>query len=173
MSWVHPMNQELREVFAGVRLLVLDFDGVLTDGAVYVDSDGHESVRCSHRDGQGIQDIRAAGIDVIVISGQRSSYVAARCKKMGIVSFNNVGDKVACLKDYMNAPDRTLTLKQVCFVGDDRGDMPLLHIAGVPCTVADAITECKKVARYITSASGGNGAVREICDLILEAKEAL
>lgn len=154
-----------------VRLLVLDFDGVLTDGSVYVDNDGRESVRCSHRDGQGIQDVRAAGIEVIVISGQRSPYVSKRCSKMGIVSYAGVDDKVRCLLNHMASSDPTLTVDQVCAVGDDRGDVQLLAVVGVPCTVRDGIRDCKGLARYITAASGGNGAVREVCDMLLEARK--
>lgn len=159
--------------FRSVHLLVLDFDGVLTDGAVYVDNDGRESVRCSHRDGQGIQDVRAAGVEVIVISGQRSAYVTRRCSKMGIVSYAGVVDKVKCLLDHMASHDPMLTVDHVCVVGDDRGDVPLLSIVGVPCTVRDGIQECKGLARFITTASGGDGAVREVCDMLLKAKEGV
>ena len=163
------MNQGLRSQLRQVRLLVLDFDGVLTDGAVYVDTEGRESVRCSHRDGQGIQDVRTAGIEVIVISGQRSGYVDARCRKMGIRAFRGISDKVACLRAYLAETREQTRFSQVCFIGDDRGDIELLREVGVPCTVADGIDECKAVAHHITSAPGGHGAVREVCDLLLEA----
>lgn len=154
-----------------IRLLVLDFDGVLTDGHVLVDRDGVESVRCSHRDGQGIGDVRRAGLLVVVISGQQSSYVAARCQKMDIPFFYGIADKVRCLREYLVSLNSSISLDEVCFVGDDRGDLPLLRIVGVPCTVADGVTECHQLAVVVTQRKGGDHAVREICDLILAAKE--
>lgn len=164
------MKRQLQQMFAPVRLLALDFDGVLTDGSVLVDSAGMEAVRCSHRDGQGIQALRAIEIPIVVISGQRSGYVQRRCEKMTIPCFGGITDKVGCLIGLLRKRWQGVTLQQVCFVGDDTGDIPILRAVGVPCSVSNGIQECKKISRYITQHRGGDGAIREICDVILDAR---
>lgn len=153
-----------------VKLLVLDFDGVLTDCTVFLDIDGREFVQCHHRDGQGIKLIREAGISVVVISGQESPYVARRCEKMKIDGFHDVRDKVACLEQYLAKNHPNIHLQDICFVGDDISDIPLLNKVGLPVAVADATPTVKAVAQYVTSRPGGREAVREVCDLILSDK---
>lgn len=151
------------------KILFLDFDGVLTDGYVYVDENGRETVRCSHRDGMGIKMLIRAGVKVIVVSGQISPYVAARCQKMDIPFFQNVRNKARVIDIVMGA--KQWTGDDVVFMGDDLNDIEAMTIPGITAiTVADAADEVKSRAHYVTKNKGGEGAVREVCDLILKAK---
>lgn len=152
-----------------VKLLALDCDGVLTDNYTYVDNIGNEFSRFSHRDGKGIQLVREAGIEVVVITSQVSAYVNKRCAKMKICCKQSVGNKADVLYHLLN--DIRLRFFEVCFVGDDVGDLEVMRVVGLPIAVADAIDEVKSVALYTTKRNGGEHAVREVCDLILKAKE--
>lgn len=151
-----------------VKLLALDFDGTLTDGFVYTGQDGNESVRCSRRDGLGINALKRFGIDVVVISTETNSVVAVRCKKLGIESFSGIsGDKkLDVLKKCMKKKE--ILRSQIAYMGDDVNDIGCLEFAGVAITVADGHESCKYHADYVTKRTGGNHAVREVCDLILK-----
>lgn len=151
-----------------IKILVLDFDGVLTDGFVYTDQDGKEMVRCSRRDTLGFEMLRERGIDVFVISKETNPVVESRCKKMRVRCWTGVDsadDKLNILKRLV----RELNLKpeNVCYVGDDVNDLACMEYAGVGMTVADGNRKNKKIAAYVTNKNGGDHAVREICDLIL------
>ncbi len=155
-----------------IKLLALDFDGVLTPAKVIVSANGEESVVCSHRDGQGIESIRKAGVPVVVISGQRSLYVEKRCNKMGIDFFQNIKDKPACLLAYLKEKHPSVAIEDVCFVGDDASDLAVMNIVGAPIAVADGTEEVKQRALLVTNRNGGEGAVREVCDIIIKAKSS-
>ncbi|MEX0918965.1 MAG: HAD hydrolase family protein [Candidatus Paceibacterota bacterium] len=158
--------------FNRIKLLALDFDGVLTNGQVIASSDGHEMVTCSHLDGQGIKDLRQIGVVVIVISGQRSAYVQHRCDKLEIWCSPPTDDKLTELKRVLEREEFChINLDEVCFVGDDVGDLPVLETVGYPVAVANAIGKVRDSACHITRRFGGNGAVREICDLIIRDKK--
>lgn len=158
----------MEEKFRCVKLLALDFDGVLTDGFVYMNQDGVEMVRCSRKDGLGIEMLKENGIEVIVISKEENPVVPARCRKLKIKCWQKVktgAGKLDILKRY--SLEHGISAKEICFIGDDINDIPCIEWTGVGVTVADGHVENKKVADYITKASGGNGAVREVCELIL------
>jgi len=158
--------------FARIKLLALDFDGVLTDGFVYCGEDGYEMVRCNRKDGLGINMLQKNGLKVIVISKETSPVVSARCRKMNIECWQGVdtGDgKLAVLKRY--AEQRQLLPGEICFVGDDVNDLACMKWVGIGVTVADGHPENKKIAAYITKKSGGSGAVREVCDIIMQARK--
>ena len=157
------------EVLSKIKILFLDFDGVLTDGYVYVDEYGKETARCSHRDGMGIKMIGQVGIKVVVISGQISSYVKARCKKLKIECFQGIDNKAEFLKGYFQ--NRQILPEEAAYVGDDVNDFSAMKIIGAPIAVGDAVSAIKEIALYVTEKNGGEGAVREVCDLILKAKK--
>ena len=148
-----------------VRLLALDFDGVMTDNRVLVSQDGVEAVLCNRGDGHGIERLREAGIPVVVISKESNPVVAARCHKLGIVCFHNVTDKLAALKQVADA--HSLKLDQIAYAGNDLPDIACIEAAGVGVAVADAYPEAKAVADIVTQAAGGRGAVREMADLLI------
>lgn len=152
----------------GVELLVLDFDGVLTDNRVLVSQDGIESVMCHRGDGLGIERLRQAGIPVVVISKETNAVVSARCHKLGIPCFQNATDKLTILKQV--AREHNVTIDQIVYVGNDVNDLACIEAAGVGVAVANAHPMVAAVADIVTEAAGGDGAVREICDLILESR---
>lgn len=166
--WVLPW---MRPNWRDIKLLALDFDGTLTDGYVYVDENGKETVRCSRKDGLGIELLKAIGVDVIVLSKETNKVVESRCLKLGITcvhSLSNGQAKKEKLQEEMH--NRNLSPYQVAFMGDDINDLEAVQFVGIGIVVADGHTSLKYIANYVTSRAGGSHAVREICDLILLAK---
>ncbi|HET9864480.1 MAG TPA: HAD-IIIA family hydrolase [Steroidobacteraceae bacterium] len=151
-----------------VRLLVLDVDGVLTDGRLHYGARG-EALKVFHvRDGLGIKDVAAAGITVAIISGRKSAAVARRARELGIRHVTQgASDKLVALNRL--ARSRSVTLEQCACVGDDTPDVPILQAAGVAIAVADAHPDARAAADLVTSRAGGQGAVREVCDWLLTA----
>lgn len=165
------MNHESTEKFKTVKLLLLDFDGVLTDGFVYVDQNGRETVRCSKRDSLGIAMLKRAGIDVGVISKEKNPVVSVRCKKLAIPCWQGIEDGEGKMEIVRRiALEKKLDVSEICYIGDDLNDIPALRIVGCAVTVADGHPEVKKVAHIVTAKAGGNHAVREVCDMILQEK---
>src|SRR3990167_6371916 len=162
-------KKKLIEKFKKIKLLVLDFDGVLTDGLVYVDQDGYEMVRCSRRDSMGTNLLQKAGVKVFVVSKEKNRVVGVRAKKMGIDHIQSVDDKVTVLKKLSKKLGINPT--DICYVGDDLNDFEVMKLTGVSVAVADADDKIKNIASYITIKKGGQGAVREVCDMIINSKE--
>ncbi len=161
----------MKDKLSKIKLLATDFDGVMTDGMVYVDQDGHESVRCSRKDGMGVELLKKHGVTIGVLSKETNPVVAARCNKLKIPVWQGIGTgegKLEILKRIMN--EQNLSVEEVAYVGDDINDLPTLKFAGVALTVADGHPLVKAVAHYTAKASGGNHAIREIAEMILEAK---
>lgn len=153
----------------GVRVLVMDVDGVLTDGGIYYTERGDEIKRFDVRDGQGLVLLRQAGVLTAVITRRRSEIVERRADELGIVEVHQgATDKRAVLESLLAR--RGLPASDAAYVGDDVGDLPAMHLVGYPIAVADAVPPVKKAALYITRAHPGHGAIRELCDLILSAK---
>jgi 3-deoxy-D-manno-octulosonate 8-phosphate phosphatase (KDO 8-P phosphatase) len=156
--------------FAGVQLVAMDVDGVLTDGGIYYTEQGDEVKRFDVRDGQGLVMLRQAGVLTAVITGRRSAIVQRRADELGIVEVHQgVADKRALLESLLAR--HRLSATQVAYVGDDIADLGAMQLAGVPVAVADAVPLVKKAAVYVTRARPGHGAVREVCDAILEARQ--
>lgn len=158
------ISPELEERLRAVRLVVFDFDGVFTDNAVYVFQDGAEAVRCCRSDGIGLRKLERLGIHAVIISSEANPVVAARAKKLGIPCVHGCEDKRAALERLMK--DLGIEPAQAAFVGNDVNDLACLALAGVPIVVQDAHADVIPCARYRTQARGGDGAVREICDLL-------
>ena len=152
-----------------IRLLALDVDGVMTDGKLYFDQAGNEMKSFSTRDGWGIKALQRFGIAVAILTGRQSAIVSHRARELGIeLVYQGIQDKLAVFGKLM---DRTgVGAEEVCFAGDDWPDIPVLARAGLAVTVPAADSQVKSRAHWITSRQGGDGAVREICDLILLAK---
>lgn len=149
-----------------IKLLALDVDGILTDGGLYYSESGEVSKKFNVKDGKGIQLLMRSGIEVAIISANDSPATNYRARKLGIENcFIGVEDKLIVLINLCKKLN--LSLAQVAYMGDDLNDLPVLNAVGFPLTVADAIPENKAVAKYVTNQSGGQGAVREICNLLL------
>jgi len=146
-------------------LLVLDFDGVLTDNFVYVDQHGVESVRCSKEDGMGIALVRKAGVEVVILSSEENAVVQRRAEKLRIPCISAVADKLAAFRRLL--VEHGVTAADVIFVGNDVNDLGCLREAGCGLVVADAHPDARAAADGALTRPGGQGAVRELCDAIL------
>ncbi|MEZ5566250.1 MAG: HAD-IIIA family hydrolase [Gammaproteobacteria bacterium] len=160
---------ELHKLAAGIELLVLDVDGVLTDGRLRYDADGRESKEFHVRDGYGIQQLLANGIHVAVISGRQSPAAAARLAELKVLDvYLGRNDKRPVLEELIAR--RRVPLDRVACMGDDVPDLDIMGLAGLGITVADAHPLVLAAADWVTKAAGGRGAVREACDLLLAAR---
>jgi YrbI family 3-deoxy-D-manno-octulosonate 8-phosphate phosphatase len=160
---IRPAGMDL----AAIRLLVLDFDGVMTDNRVLVAQDGTEAVWCHRGDGWGLARLMERGVTIVVISTEANRVVEARCRKLGLDFVQACDDKLSELKRLV---DRLgLGPEQVAYVGNDVNDLECLSWVGTPIVVADAMPEVRVVARLVTSRPGGDGAVREVADWLIAA----
>ena len=161
--------QSLAARCAAIELLVLDVDGVLTDGSIWVDDDGVEVKRFHVRDGAGIAYWQRAGKRAAIISGRKCRAVDHRAAELGIDRvYQGRLDKRPVLDEVLGLEG--LSPHQACVVGDDLADIPALRVAGLAVAVADAAAETRAAAHIVTRSSGGCGAVREVVELILQAQ---
>lgn len=151
-----------RAILGKIKLLVFDFDGVMTDNGVYVFEDGREAVRCDRSDGMGVSRLRKAGFPMFALSTEENRVVDARARKLKIPCSHGVADKLSELKTL--AAGRGISLSRVAYVGNDINDLDCLDAVGLPIVVADAQKEVRIARYYLTKAPGGRGAVREVCD---------
>jgi len=157
------MRDELKQI----KLLLLDVDGVMTDGRIIFDSQGNETKAFDVKDGHGLKLVQRAGIEVGIITGRQSAIVAHRAEELGIsIVYQNVKDKLLPFREIL--AERHLDPSEVAYVGDDVVDLPVLRLVGFAATVADAVPDIKPYVDYISERSGGRGAVREICDYLLK-----
>jgi len=154
-----------------VALIAFDIDGVFTDGRFYLSDDGVESKAFHTQDGYGVRRLIRTGFEVAVISGRKSNAVTLRMEELGVQHvILGAGDKVAAMETLLIKLG--LTPAQCAFVGDDLPDLPLLRFAGLSVAVANAVENVKTCCDYVTGASGGFGAVREIADLLCDRRAA-
>ena len=153
-----------------LELLALDVDGVLTDGRFWLSDDGIESKAFNTQDGFGIRQVLRAGVEVAVISGRSSAAVEKRMAELGVSHvFLGCTDKVAAFESLIR--QLGIDIANTAFVGDDVPDLPLLRRVGIAVAVANAVDAVRAECAVITTAVGGHGAVREVCDLILAARK--
>jgi 3-deoxy-D-manno-octulosonate 8-phosphate phosphatase (KDO 8-P phosphatase) len=151
-------------------MLIMDCDGVLTDGSIILGSDGTEYKKFHVHDGYGITRGKDFGLKFAIISGRESAVTALRAKRLGIPDcIQGAGDKVAAARAILRK--HKLKASQICYIGDDEFDLPLLRLAGVSVTPSDAIGKVREEVDIITQTAGGRGAVREIIDMILRSKK--
>lgn len=166
-SGVDPM---LLQRANGIRLLALDVDGVLTDGRLYYDNSGNEMKAFNVRDGLGMRLLALNGIELAIITARKSRMVEARAENLGISRvYQGRHRKIDAFYELL--AETGLGPDQVCYVGDDWIDLPVLQRAGLAVTVADGDPVVRERVHWVTSKAGGRGAVREVCDLILAAQE--
>jgi 3-deoxy-D-manno-octulosonate 8-phosphate phosphatase (KDO 8-P phosphatase) len=160
-----------RKAAAAIRLLVLDVDGVLTDGRLYFGPRG-EVLKLFHvRDGYGIKQLDKAGVEVAVISGRRSKMVDVRCRELGVEHvYQGVENKIVAFEQLCS---RLKVQDSACAcIGDDMPDVPLMRKVALAFAVADAHPEARRAAHIVTTLPGGHGAVREVCDYLLAGHKA-
>ena len=160
---------EITEKARQLKLLILDVDGVLTDGKLFFDHQGNEYKSFHARDGHGIKLLRQTGVEVAVISGRNSPSVALRMKNLGIEHvYQGHENKIAAFNELLEKVG--ITADQAAHVGDDLLDLPLMSRVGLAVAVADANYAVIERAHWCTALPGGQGAVREVCDLIMQAQ---
>ena len=166
---MNPIDPMLAERAKKIRLLALDVDGVLTNGKLYFDSAGNELKAFFTGDGLGMKALQRFGVQLAIITGRKSPMVTQRASQLGIEYVYQGSDNK--LTAYMDLLQKTgLEEDQICFAGDDWIDLPVLIRVGLAVTVPAADQEVKDRVHWITNLGGGEGAVREICDLILNAQ---
>jgi N-acylneuraminate cytidylyltransferase len=153
-----------------IRLVISDFDGVLTDNLVYLTQDGKESVTCSRGDGLGIAFLLEAGIPFVVLSTEVNPVVSRRCEKLNVPCYQGISEKAPALDKI--AAEYQVAVSDILFLGNDINDLGALHKAGFAAAPSDARPEVLAEVDLVLKQKGGKGAVREICDLILQAKGA-
>ena len=169
MRHLGEVTEALLERARRVRLLVLDVDGVLTDGRLQITADGEHTKVFHVRDGAGLVALRKAGVAVAIISGRDSTAVTYRAAELGIVHVRQgIHDKGASLDALLG--ELGLANDALGCVGDDTPDVPMLERAAFAVAVADAHPTAQAVAHWITPSPGGRGAVRDVCDLLLAAR---
>lgn len=154
---------------ARVKLLFLDVDGVMTDGRITIDAQGKEIKTFDVKDGQGLKMLVSSGIEVAIVSGRKSAVLEHRAKDLGIDCLNQgVEDKKALCRQMIK--ERGFTKDQVGSMGDDLPDLAMFEESGLCIAVADAVSEVRGAADFITRSKGGRGAVREVCEWLLKCQ---
>lgn len=165
-----PLDRELRDRARRVRLLTCDVDGVLTDGRIYIGPDGAEHKAFSVLDGVGIKRVAAAGVTIAWITGSLAPAVAHRARALGVTRIlQGAEDKLAPWEALCR--ELAVPASDCAHIGDDLPDLPLLERCGLAVTVPHAPSVVRAAAHYVTTRDGGAGAVRELCDLLLAARD--
>ena len=164
--------QDVRERAARVRLVIFDVDGVLTDGRLFLGDDGQEYKAFNARDGHGMVMLQETGVHLAVISGRSSGAVSTRMEGLGIIHvFQGRADKIPAYEELtqtLGLPDEA-----VAYVGDDLVDLPIMRRVGLAIAVSDAHPRVHQHAHWRSQAAGGQGAAREVCELIMDAQGTL
>jgi len=168
LDMVIPNDKRRRAMPKRIELVILDFDGVITDNHVWTDQDGREMVTAYRSDSIKFGELKEKGIEVIILSSEANSVVAARAKKISVEAIHGVGlqEKGRVMREVLEK--KNVKADNVVFVGNDLNDLPCFEIAGWSVAVADAYPEVIQAADYVLSKRGGHGAVRELCELILK-----
>ena len=159
--------KSIEEKLGDIKLLAMDFDGVLTDNKVFIDEDGKEMVICDRSDSLGIKMLKTEKkeIGIIVISKETSKVVEARCEKLHIEYMTGIDDKLEALKRIIE--QKKLKFENVAYIGNDVNDIGCIQNAGIGVAVSDSANKVLQVADIVTTKKGGHGAVREFCDMLL------
>ncbi len=167
--YTRPQGEgRLGALFADVRVVAFDFDGVFTDNTVIVSQEGVESVRCWRGDGIGLSRLRGAGVEAVIVSTEVNPVVQVRAQKLKTRCLQGIEDKAASIVAFCK--EHGVDPQQAAFVGNDVNDIPAFKAVGLPIAVGDASPEIFPHVLYRTVAAGGFGAVREVCDLIFHAR---
>lgn len=163
-----PLTHKIKPI----RLVAFDVDGVLTDGGLYLSDSGEEFKRFNSLDGHGLKMLRASGVELAIITGRRSKCVELRAKNLGIAHlYQGVDDKWEAMQALL--AEIQLTPEAAAFMGDDVIDLPIMRRVGLALSVPAAPPLVRNHAHYVSQRDGGNGAVREVCELIMAAQGTL
>lgn len=167
-----PVEQSILDIAKDIKLLICDVDGVFSDGLIYMGNNSEELKTFHTRDGYGVKSLMNAGIEIAIITGRRSKIVENRMKALGIsLIYQGQDDKIKAYQDICTKLD--IAPEQTGYIGDDLIDWPVMEQVALKVCVADGHPLLASRANYVTSIRGGHGAVREVCDLILQARNEL
>ncbi|CAM3834452.1 3-deoxy-D-manno-octulosonate 8-phosphate phosphatase KdsC [Vibrio aerogenes CECT 7868] len=167
-----PVQSEIWDIASEIKLLICDVDGVLSDGRIYMGNHGEELKTFHTRDGYGLKSLMNAGVHIAIITGRQSQIVENRMKALGIsLVYQGQDDKVKAYQDICRR--LKVSPQHTGYIGDDLIDWPVMQQVGLKVCVADGHPLLARRANYVTTINGGYGAVREVCDLILEARGEL
>lgn len=150
-----------------IKAVVFDFDGVFTDNTVIISEDGKESVQCNRSDGIGLEMLRKLGIPMKIISSEKNPVVSVRAKKLKLDVVYAVEDKLIELEKFSLSAN--ITLKEIAYLGNDVNDATCMKRVNFPIAVADAVEDIKIIAKLVLNKKGGDGAVRELCEIIYQS----
>ncbi len=150
--------------FSNIRLVVYDFDGVMTNNKVIVCEDGRESVEVNRSDGLAISVIKKKSVEQLILSTEKNNVVVLRAKKLGIPILNGIDDKKSALLNYCSK--RNITLDQVVYIGNDINDLNVMKAIGFPICPIDASKEVKKIVKLVLKVKGGDGVIREFLNYL-------
>ena len=163
------LKEEIQTKLKKIKMLILDIDGVMTDGSIIMDSDGREMKNFNVRDGHGLVMIQRHGIQVAILTGRKSAVVDHRARDLKITEvYQGALNKKEIFAQILQK--NNLTPELIAYMGDDIVDIPVLKLVGFSVAVADALELVKKIVDYVTVNRGGQGAVREICEMLLMAQ---
>lgn len=163
---------KLKEIAKNIKLVAFDVDGVMTDGSLTFDENGIEYKTFNAKDGQGVVMLNRAGIITSIITARDNGTVSHRAKILGITKlFQGQKNKIAALEQLIE--EYNLKKEEICYMGDDLPDICILKEIGLPSCPNDAVSQVKSICKFISDNKGGRGAVRELCDFILESKNLL
>ena len=153
-----------------IKLIVYDFDGVMTDNKVYIDQNGNEIVQVNRTDGLGIYEIKKLGIQQIILSTEANPIVTQRAIKLKVPCLQGIDNKKDTLLDYCNKND--IDIKQVAYVGNDINDKDAMTITGITFSPSDAHHSIQSISDYVFKSKGGDGVIRELLDYLIQQKES-
>jgi YrbI family 3-deoxy-D-manno-octulosonate 8-phosphate phosphatase len=165
---LNGIKDSMEKKLNNIKLIVYDFDGVMTNNKVYVDQNGTEMIQVNRADGLGVSEIKKYGIDQLIFSTETNPVVSERAKKLNIPCLQGVDNKKVAIIDYCKK--NNYELQTVAYVGNDINDKNAMEIAGVTFCPADAHESIKSIANYILKTKGGNGVIRELLDFIIKQK---
>ncbi|CUX97021.1 3-deoxy-manno-octulosonate-8-phosphatase KdsC [Candidatus Hoaglandella endobia] len=173
LEWCYgSLTQRVLDRASRIRLLICDVDGVMSDGLIYMGNHGEELKAFNVRDGYGIRCLLTAGIEVAIITGRCAKLLEERCAILGIKHlYQRQSDKTLAFQALLSK--LTLTAQQVAYIGDDLIDAPVMGLVGLSVAVINSHPLLLPRADYVTNIAGGQGAVREVCDLLLLAQKKL
>lgn len=165
-----PLFKE-ESVVGTIAAVVSDFDGVLTDDHVYVNQAGEESVKVSRGDGLGFKLLKDAGLKTLILSTEENPIVKKRAEKLGVECIQGCTDKGLALKEW--SEENSILLDQICYLGNDLNDLPAMNIVGMPVAVSSSALEIQRISKLVLAAKGGDHALRELAQVILNAKKTI
>lgn len=167
-----PVDPQIINIAKQIKLLICDVDGVFSDGLIYMGNNGEELKTFHTRDGYGVKSLMNAGVEIAIITGRRSQIVENRMRALGIsLIYQGQDDKVKAYRDICQKLD--IAAEHTGYIGDDLIDWPVMEKVALKVCVADGHPLLAQRANYVTTIRGGHGAVREVCDLILQARDEL